>query len=221
MRFAAGEIQVNTLKKGLKLTLFVSEDSSKEVLKDIYNFIDRPLTVTIDIDSEKRLKELNQISGQQRKKIYALFGDIDNYTGQGIESIKREMKLIFLKDTGYQDFSLSDCSSDLANDFIEFLIGYCFKNGVELTDLPSDSFEDPKRYMALCIKTKICAVCGKKGEEHHYTAIGMGRDRNKVDDSDDLILSLCRLHHEESHLIGRETFIEKYHLQPARKGDLK
>ncbi|SDL87291.1 putative HNHc nuclease [Halarsenatibacter silvermanii] len=174
MKFPASGLQINTLKEGLKITVYVEKDARREVLEQVHNFIDRPLEVDININAAGRVKELGQISGEQRKKIYAVLKDIDEYTGQGVESIKREMKKIFTAESGSEMFSLSDCDRELAGDFIEFLIGYCFENGISLSDHPADSLDDIEKYMYVCIDKKICAVCGEKAEIHHYDAIGMG-----------------------------------------------
>ena len=55
-------------------------------------------------------------------------------------------------------------------------------------------------------------MCGQDGEEHHWDAIGMGRDRRKIDDSDLRKIRLCRVLHTEVETIGRDTFENKYHV---------
>lgn len=55
-------------------------------------------------------------------------------------------------------------------------------------------------------------MCGRPGEIHHVDAIGMGRDRNRVDDRRMRKICLCREHHTEAHKIGQPTFMKKYHV---------
>lgn len=62
------------------------------------------------------------------------------------------------------------------------------------------------------IKYKICCICGRKGEMHHYNAIGMGRNRSKIDDKDLRKMQLSRIHHTKIETIGRDSFEKKYHV---------
>lgn len=61
---------------------------------------------------------------------------------------------------------------------------------------------------------EYCEITGyqKPAEIHHWDAIGMGRDRKKVDDSKHRKIALCREHHTEAHAIGRDTFGDKHHV---------
>lgn len=46
----------------------------------------------------------NMISNAQRKKIYALFHDISDYTGYEEQEVKNRLKLQFSYNTGYGNF---------------------------------------------------------------------------------------------------------------------
>lgn len=210
MQFPAEIDTTRTLKKGMKITLEVDDENKREVLKHLYNFEDMPLVVTFDIDAVEREKELNRISGSQRKKIYALFRDIGQELGYDTESMKQEMKNRFCYDNQYEMFSLSNCSKELASDFIEFLIEFAFEYGVSLSDDPREYLDDIERYLAVCLTKKICAICGRKAEVHHWDHIGAGNNRNTYDDSELRKIALCREHHTECHSIGRDSFREKY-----------
>lgn len=203
---------VNTLKKGMKIVLSIPHDERQEVLKHIHNFMDKPLAVDFNIDGAEQQARLQQISPEQRKKIYALFRDIASYTGNSAENEKETMKNLFIADTQYGAFSLSNCSWELASDFIEWMINFAFENGVGLSEHPLRTLEDIEKYVRMCLKHKVCSVCGKPGEIHHWDAIGIGRDRTKVDDSGHRKICLCRLHHSEAHTIGANGFEDKYHL---------
>lgn len=58
-----------------------------------------------------QLLDRRRISPDQRKKIYALIGDIANYTGYSIpQEMPGVMKWRYLTETGAEMFSLSSCS---------------------------------------------------------------------------------------------------------------
>ena len=82
--------QVKTLKKGMKIVLSIDDENVKEVMKGIYNFIDRDLIVDFSIDAEVEKEKLNKITPDQRKKIYALFRDIADSTGNSKEQMKEK-----------------------------------------------------------------------------------------------------------------------------------
>lgn len=215
MRIAANIVNYSTGKKGAKITLQLNDEQARSFEPSLARYRNRPLLVDLNIDLEEtnRLSEI--ISPEQRKKIYALIKEIAEWVGESVDSQKEEMKRQFCAATWHDNFSLSDCESKTATEFIEWLIDFCFYNGVYLIDsVPQDYLDDQGRYMAICLKHKKCAVCGRPGEVHHYTAIGMGRDRKEVDDLQNLKMCLCREHHSEAHQIGRESFCKKYHLSP-------
>ena len=196
----------------MKLTLSLDDEQTREIMKHIYNFMDKPITIELLIDDEEQTIRLQQITPEQRKKIYALFRDIASYTGNTPENEKENMKTLFIQQTHYEPFSLANCDWKLASDFIEWLINFCFENGIPLTEHPLRTLDDIEKYVRICLKNKICTICGKPGEIHHWDTIGMGRDREKVDDSRYRKICLCREHHREVHTIGVNAFEEKYHV---------
>src|SRR5690554_4237092 len=212
MRFPCEIDQVRTLKKGMKIILSIDEEHVKQTLKDIHNFMDRELIVNIDIDAEKEQSKLSMITPDQRKKIFAIIKDIANNTGVDKEYAREELTKKFIQETGHPEFSLSNCERQLASDFIEWLIEFAFEYGVELNEHPKNIIDDIEAYIRICNKRKICAVCGRIAEIHHVDTIGMGHNRNKVDDSDKRKIALCRKHHTEAHQIGWKEFSEKHHV---------
>lgn len=204
---------VKTLKKGMKITLTVTDEHVKEVMRDIYNFIDRSLFAEFNINSAEEQEKMNMISPEQRKKIYALFNDIADYTGNGQDYVKEIMKKEFLKYGKYDSFSLANCKRELASEFIEFIINVTFKQGIPIHDTPGKLMDDIEKAMLMCIKYKKCCICGKEGEVHHVDTIGMGNNRKKIDDSKHRKACLCRIHHTESHQKGWKDFSEKYHIK--------
>ena len=212
MRFKCTMDKFTTLKKGAKLILSIPDEEVVNVLKHIHNFKDKPLLVDMLVDEEGEKERLLQITENQRKKIYATIRDIANYYGDSVDSMKEIMKSQFLQESQWDDFSLSNCSSELASEFINFLINFSFENGVPMSEHPLKRTDDIERYLAACLRHRICCVCGQPGEVHHVEAIGMGRDRRYVDDSDSRKICLCREHHAEAHNLGVNEFEDKYHV---------
>jgi Protein of unknown function (DUF968). len=156
------------------------------------------------------LDDGREISSDQRKKAHAMFKDISEWTGYSREETKQNMKEEYIICTGSKEFSLSNCSVDLARDFISFMLDFSLENGIWLSDLGIDRTDDIDRYLYSCLKHKRCCVCGKDGEIHHEDAIGMGNDRRVVDDSLHKKICACRGHHSEAHNIGIIAFRKKY-----------
>lgn len=213
MKFKAEIYSLKTRQKGpATLTLHLDEQIPAAEVASIMNFHTKPVTIELLVDEPKMKENLGRISEEQRKKIFAIFEDVAGHTGNSKDAVKDALKDQFGQDTRHGPFSLATCPRETAGDFIEWLIEWCFENGVPLTDHPKEYFDDIEVYLALCIKKKLCCICGKPAEVHHWNAIGMGRDRRKYDDSDHRKMALCRGHHDEIEQIGRETFIKKYHV---------
>lgn len=160
--------------------------------------------------AEMRLDDGRSISIEQRKMAYATIRDISDYTGYLPEEQKEWLKYLYVTKTGNRDISLSDCSMDEAREFINVILEYAIENGVPLSEQAIHRTNDTGKYLYFCIKHRKCAVCGAKGEIHHEDAIGMGNNRNTVDDSDYKKICLCRKHHTIAHQMGIERFQKNY-----------
>lgn len=160
--------------------------------------------------AEIRFDDGRHISAEQRKKIYATIRDIADYTGYLPEEQKEWLKYLHISNTGSDYFSLSTCTMDTAREFINTILEYALENGVPLSEEAINRTDDIGRYLYFCIMNKKCAVCGKPGEIHHEDTIGMGNNRNKVDDSNHKKICLCRLHHTKAHELGVIRFKEMY-----------
>lgn len=185
--------------EGTEMKVFVPE-------KNLFNTI---LDKRIH-DVELRLDDGRTITNAQRKKAYATIRDIADYTGYLPEQMKEIMKYEYIIRTGNDYFSLGTCTVDTAREFISMLLEFCLEQGIPLSDLAINRTDDIGRYLYYCIKNRVCAICGRKGEIHHVDKIGMGNDRRTVDDSDYRKICLCRSHHTEDHAIGEKAFKEKY-----------
>src|SRR5690606_38013019 len=142
----------------MKLTLSLDDEQTREIMKHIYNFMDKPITIELLIDDEEQAIRLQQITPEQRKKIYALIRDIANYIGDSVDNTKENLKIEFVQQTEYEMFSLSNCSSELAGEFIDFLINFAFENGVPMAEHPFKRADDIERYLAACLRHRICCV---------------------------------------------------------------
>ena len=157
------------------------------------------------------LDDGRHISAEQRKKIYATIKDISTYTGYLPEIQKEWLKYLYVERTGGNYISLSDCSMTEAREFINVILDYALEEGIQLLDFGINRTDDINHYLYYCIKQKVCCICGKHHADlHHVDAVGIGRDRKKIDDSKHRKMALCREHHTEYHKIGSEKFTLKY-----------
>lgn len=158
------------------------------------------------------LDDGRMISAEQRRKIYASIRDFSAWTGYTPEEAKEVLKYLYVERTGQPYFSLSDCSLDTAGKFINLIMDVCLENGIILSDPLYDRAEDIVYMLQNCLRNRKCSICGRKGEVHHWDAIGMGNDRRHYDDSGNRKICLCREHHTLAHTCGREQFTQRYHV---------
>jgi hypothetical protein len=156
------------------------------------------------------------ISPEQRRKAYALLGEIAEWVGDLPEFIKKQMKMEFIAarqtDMARQLFSLSDCDMTTAKEFISYLIDFILEHDVPTKTPLRELCEDIERYIWACLMNKRCAVCGKKADLHHFDGIGAGRDRQEVYQIGMRVIPLCRAHHGEAHTKGRSWLTDEQHL---------
>lgn len=126
--------QVSLLKTKAKVVLTVDKSDAVRFME----FTDKPVTVEILVDEDLQRKRLSQISGSQRKKVYALFRDISHHIGDTADNVKQDLKRLYCETQDIELFSLGDCDNEQANDFISWLIEWAFANGVELKDNPAE-----------------------------------------------------------------------------------
>ncbi|MEF2888226.1 putative HNHc nuclease [Turicibacter sanguinis] len=157
------------------------------------------------------LNDCRMISRQQQKKIYAMIGDISDYTGHHVEFLKSYLKCEYIKMYGGEWFSLGYIDMTTARKFIEFILHICFEWEVPLKLNTVDLTRDVNNYLYLCLKYRKCAVCGCHADIHHHeNLVGMGMDRAKHNHINSRFIALCRVHHNECHNIGHKTFEDKY-----------
>lgn len=160
---------------------------------------------------DSRARTLEQI-----RKAWALMGEIAEYQGQGKDDVYREQSTAFslkhLEILQGELFHLSTATVSTARAFINLLIEIILEYGIPTKEPLYGLCDDIERYVYACLMNKKCAVCGRKTELHHVTAVGMGRNRREIDHIGMQALPLCREHHEEAHRIGNHAFLERYHL---------
>lgn len=164
------------------------------------------------------LPDGRQISPEQRRKAYALMGEIAEWMGELPDYVKRLMKIEFitkrLQALEKEIFSLSNCDVTTAKEFITYLIDFIIEHDVPTQTPLMELCEDIQKYIYACLMHKKCAVCGKKADLHHWDAIGAGRDRTTIYQIGMKVLPLCREHHSVAHTRGRTWLIDDMHLLP-------
>ena len=164
-----------------------------------------------------RYDDGRHITADQRKKAYAIIGDIAEFTGNVPEWEKELQKCFYIERYGEEYFSLSDCTVTQARDFISFLIDFCFENDIGTRDTLLNNTDDINRYLYSCLANRKCAVCNGKAEIHHCegSRVGMGFNRRKIDNVGRYAIALCRKCHNRAHN-DEKGFFEKNHIYGIR-----
>lgn len=180
--------------------------------------IDRELLEKQVGEIEIRLTDGREISGEQRRKIFATVRDIADWCGEEPEHIRKFTSFEYCTMNGIMPFSLSDCDMSTAREYITYLIDFCFRHGVPTRDTLLNRTDDINKYLYTCLAHRRCAVCNKQADVHHVDAVGMGRDRAKINHSGMEAIALCREHHREAHTRG-QAFFDKYHIYGIKLDD--
>lgn len=169
--------------------------------------------VQIDIEDGRT------ISPDQRKKIYALMADISEFTGYTRNEVAASTKFEYLVETGKTYFSLSDCSVETANNYLTWILNFCFKNNIPFTTKTWDMIPTDYNLMIQCLRHRRCCICGKHADIDHANTVGMGRNRKKINNRNHWFLPLCREHHQQRHQLGLNSFIQLHHIKPVKLDD--
>lgn len=199
----------------------------------IVNIDQRGVMVWIPYDRRYLIRECSEvevdvpdgrkISPEQRRKAYALMGEIAEYAGMTPDEVKLTQKHDFverhLEGLHKQLFSLADCDMTTAKDFITYLIEFVLEFGVPLHVPLVELCDDVKKAVCACLTHKKCIICGKPTELHHVDRVGMGGDRHDMCHIGMECLPLCREHHMEAHQHGDKALMDKYHLETVTIDD--
>lgn len=161
---------------------------------------------------EIRVVDPRDISRDQRRKAWAIVGDISRWSGHPPGWIHEMLKLDHCIKEDKELFSLSSCSVTDAREYISYLIDFCVYHNVPLKKGISELCDDLELALYSCLAHKRCVVCGKKPDLHHVDKVGMGRDRRAIIHKGMAVQPLCRMHHTECHNMGQQSFDSKYHL---------
>lgn len=160
------------------------------------------------------------ITQAQRNHIYALIGDMENYTGYPAEAWESHIKINFMHKEFMQDFpSLrnNQMTKKEASRLIEYIVIYCIQNGIPFRNNREYLPKDTMSYIFYATMNRNCVICGKPNADiHHIDAVGMGRNRKKIDHTNKRVIALCWTHHNEAHNIGVKEFFKKYIIQPVK-----
>ena len=181
-----------------------------------------PLSAEYELEQGSKLEidikliDKRTITRKQQNFIFALIGEIAYYTGNESEWVRMLMQQFNANLREIEVESLKSCTMTYANGLIDTIITHMIENEIpfkkDLLDDNQYKFTEQQVY-AMTLK-RLCVVCGARAEIHHIDSIGMGNDRNKISHIGKKSLPLCRTHHAETHNIGNDKFIEKYHLKP-------
>ncbi len=168
-----------------------------------------------DVEVDVNVVDPFQITGKQRRKIFALVKDIEEYTGQPMDYM-RHMFIEYVRTYyGYDErISLSNCTRTQANQVIEVILDWVFHNDIPLNYKTSDLLKQDKSFLYWSTVNRNCVICGKPHSDlaHHY-AIGRGKNRKTMDHYGYEVLALCREHHQSQHNMGVESFDKLHHLE--------
>jgi len=164
------------------------------------------------LTGELRIDDSRRVTSKQRRKYWATIRDISWWNFDDAEENHFWLKYMYCTAKGIDSFSMSDCSVSLARDYITFILDFCLAWDVPLSQPLLGRTDDINTMLYLALQHEKCVLCGRKGEQHHWDAIGMGHDRRTFDDSEHRKISLCREHHTEAHKRGRDSFAKKYHV---------
>lgn len=170
----------------------------------------------LDVEVEVKPIDPYAITDKQRRKIFALCNDIEEFTGQPREYMRYMFMDYVSFVEGYGRLSLSNCSRTQANQVIEVILDWVFHNNVPLNYKTSDLLKNDKAFLYWATVNRNCVICGKPHAElAHYQAVGRGRNRRKIEHTSNKVLALCSHHHREQHNIGIDSFNDKYHLHDS------
>lgn len=173
------------------------------------------------------LSDGRKISPEQRRKCYALIGEIAEFAegfknAETVEDTKETMKWDFiLKRMESQErklFSLANCDVSTAREFINYLVDFIIRNDIPTSVPIRDNCEDIGRYIYACLMARKCCICGQNEAHIHHcegSRIGQGNDREAVHHLGREVLPLCAKHHDECHH-DEAGFIVKYHLEKIK-----
>jgi hypothetical protein len=176
-----------------KIILQIALDATVE---DIKKYLNKGA-----ITGELRFDDDRRITAEQRKKIFATIRDISLYTGDEPEYLRDILQFMYCTENDIEHISLSNCSLEVAREFISYLIEFCIDNQIPPSESIIERTDDINKYLYITIKKSVCCCCGDAGVI--YT---VGKDK----------ISLCNKHHDEAKLKGLKEFEKMYKVYPIK-----
>lgn len=192
----------------LKLFDEIDWEKAQELL------IDNRLYVYVDI-----LNKLN-ITDAQRKYFWALMGSYEDYTGYPKRTSGDKFLIEYMLDNRLEEIpstSRNGMTKELAREVLQHVLEFMIEKGVPFYEQQFYLAEnESKLFYALTMK-RICWITGEENAQiAHFEAVGMGRDRTKVDHTKHRVMALSPALHEEQHKIGWTAFMNKYYVTPIK-----
>ncbi len=160
------------------------------------------------------LEEKHKISDQQRKLLFALWRDYEDFTGVPLDAVEAWFKYKYMVERNLDELpsvSRGAISKKRATDFITFVLEYYLNNGVPFAQQDWYKGADVNRVCYAMLMNRICFVCGKVHSDVHHmigSTIGAGNDRDEVNHIGRMVVCLCREHHTIMHLMGEDEFMD-------------
>lgn len=168
------------------------------------------------------IEEKDHITDKQRRLMYALWRDYEDYTGTPEDAAKSWFKYQYMLDRGldtYPSVARGAMTKSMATDFITYILEYYLNNGIPFTQQDWYKGADIARVCYAMLMNRICFICGKPNSDvHHLTGfrIGMGNNRRKVDHTGRLVACFCRNDHNIVHIKGEKEIFDEYHIVPVK-----
>ena len=168
------------------------------------------------------IEELDKISDEQRKLLFALWRDYESYTGVPIDAVEAWFKYQYMLHADLDHLpsvSRGRMSKHLATDFITYTLEYYLNNGIPFAQADWYKGADVARVCYAMLMKRICFICGKEHSDIHHlngSTIGMGNDRTKVSHVGRMVVCLCRECHGNIHQGGEQAFFNKHHIAPIK-----
>jgi len=138
MKVKASDLQIHTLKEGMKVTMYIGKHEMQEALTGVHELIGQPLDLAVGIDEVQKTKEITKVDTRTLSSIKTAIKDISNELGQNDMDMEHKLKSKFLEDSssGWSfNFSLTNCSQLLAEEFLIWLYDYAIKRNIYI-DIP-------------------------------------------------------------------------------------
>lgn len=185
---------------GRSVEIELEEAFNQEYLRLLANGGDNYLGVTA-LDNRG-------ISPKQNALSHALIADIAHWSGDIPVFIEQYLKYEYMGILG-EWFEHHNATKSTARQWVNFLIEFVLANNVPLPKIYEYLLQE-NAWFYQCLKYRRCCICLEQADVAHVEAVGMGRNRRKINHSDYRFMSLCRRHHSEQHTIGLTEFLEKY-----------